>query len=282
MKIHLLTDSGSDITQQEASAMGITVLPLKTRFGDQEFLDGVTITTREFFERLVESDEFPKTSQIPPQEYEQAFAKALQSADHVLCITISSKLSGCCQSACIASQSFPGRVTVIDSENVTLGQRNLIDDALRLLAQSDDPALITAQLEQDKKKICLVALLDTLEYLKKGGRISAAAALAGSLLSIKPVIAIDEGEIAVLGKARGSRNGNNLLSQCVQRRGEIDYDKPYCLAYSGFSDQLLQKYLADNAPFYQIDAGSIPVHQIGSTIGTHVGPGAIAVSFFVR
>lgn len=128
----------------------------------------------------------------------------------------------------------------------------------------------------------MIALLNTLEYLKKGGRISSAAALAGTLLSIKPVIAIEHGEVAILGKARGSKNGNNLLTEYVKQSGAIDFTMPYRLAYSGLSDSTLQKYLADNIQLYHGQTAQPPVTTIGSAIGTHVGPGAIAAAFFAK
>ena len=102
------------------------------------------------------------------------------------------------------------------------------------------------------------------------------------MLSIKPVVALEEGLVVMVGKARGSKNANNLLTECVHERGPIDYSRPYCLAYSGLDDTLLKKYLKDNAALYEINEQSIPIHRIGSTIGTHVGPGAIAASFFVE
>ena len=122
--------------------------------------------------------------------------------------------------------------------------------------------------------------MDTLEYLKRGGRVSSAAAFAGGLLGIKPVIAIEGGTIAILGKARGSKNGSNMLMQLVEKSGGIDFTQPFALAYSGLDDSMLRKYIADSAALYEGKTDALPVHTIGSTIGTHAGPGAIAVAFF--
>lgn len=152
--------------------------------------------------------------------------------------------------------------------------------ALQLRDQGLSAQEIGAVLEQEKPHIRLIALLDTLEYLKKGGRISPAVALAGSLLSIKPVIAVENGEVTILGKARGSKNGNNMLMSLVEKSGGINFEKPFSLAYSGLSDMLLQKYISDSAHLYQGKAVHLPVARIGSTIGTHAGPGAVAVAFF--
>ena len=124
-----------------------------------------------------------------------------------------------------------------------------------------------------------MALLDTLEYLKRGGRISGTAAFAGTVLSIKPVVAIRDGEVAVIGKARGSRNGENLLSQTIEKFG-VDFEMPYLLGYTGISDALIQKYKADSARLWEGHAKDLPVSIVGSVIGTHAGPNAIAVAFF--
>lgn len=280
MSVKIITDSASDITQAEAGHWGIQVLPLRTIFSGQEFLDGVTIDNRQFFQKLIESDVLPTTSQLSPYEYEEAFQAARAAGDEVLCITLSSKLSGCCQSARIASDAVPA--VVVDSENVCVGQRILVELAVRLRNAGKSAREIGAILERERANIRVIALLDTLEYLKKGGRISPAAALAGSLLSIKPVVAVERGEIAILGKARGSKNGNNMLMDLIRKCGGINFEKPYCLAYSGLSDALLQKYIADSAALYAGRTEHLPISTIGSTIGTHVGPGAIAAAFFIN
>ena len=280
MSIRIITDSASDITQAEAGKLNLTVIPLKTIFGEQEYLDGVTLDHETFYHKLIESDVLPTTSQISPFDYEERFREAVEQGDDVLCITVSSKLSGCYQSACIAASEFPGKVVVADSLNVAIGERILVELACRLRDEWKSLTEICSLLDEKKHSIRLVALLDTLEYLKKGGRISSAAALAGSLLSIKPVIALENGEVAILGKARGSKNGNNMLMNLVEQSGGICFDLPYALAYTGLEDTLLQKYIADSSSLYESQTAELPVFPIGSTIGTHVGPGAIAVAFF--
>ena len=279
MSVRIITDSACDITQAEAKELGIRVLPLKTIFGETEYLDGVTITHREFYEKLIETDVNPTTSQIGPAEYEEAFRAAVEAGDEVLCITVSSKLSGCYQSATIAAAEFPGKITLVDGLSVAIGQRILVQLALRERDADKSAAEIGEVLEQQKGDIRLIALVDTLEYLKRGGRLSSAAAFAGTLLGIKPVIALEAGEVVILGKARGSKNGNNMLMKLVEQHG-IDFDRPFALAYSGLDDSLLRKYMADSAALYEGKADTLPVYTIGSTIGTHAGPGAIALAFF--
>lgn len=282
MSIRIICDSASDITKETAKELGVTVLPLTTLFGTEEYLDGVNMSHQEFFEKLVETDELPTTSQIAPFDYEKVFREAVEAGDSVVCITLSSKLSGCNQSAHIAAEEFGDQIHIVDSENVCIGERILIELAVRLREEGKSAQEITDILNEEKKNVRLIALLDTLEYLKKGGRISSAAAFAGTLLSIKPVIGLENGEVTMLGKARGSKNGNNLLISLVEKEGGINFDKPYCVAYSGLSDTLLQKYMKDSTHLYEGQVDELEVCTIGSTIGTHAGPGAIAAAFFIK
>lgn len=280
MSIRIITDSASDITQAEAKQFNIDVLPLKTIFGEEEYLDGITLDHAGFYQKLIESDVLPTTSQIAPIEYEEKFRSAVENGDEVVCVTISSKLSGCHQSACIAAEDFPGKVVVVDSLNAALGERLVVQLALKARDEGKTAAETAELLNTQKQSIRLIALLDTLEYLKKGGRISAASAFAGTLLSIKPVISVENGEVVTLGKARGSKNGNNMLRELVEKNGGINFEMPFALAYTGLDDTLLQKHIADSASLYVGKVDHLPVYSIGSTIGTHVGPGAIAVAFF--
>ena len=162
MSIRIITDSASDITQAEAKKRNLTVIPLKTLFGDREYLDGVTIDHETFYHKLIESDVLPTTSQIAPFDYEERFREAVEQGDEVLCITLSSKLSGCCQSANIAAEEFPGRVTVVDSLNVAIGQRILVELALQARDAGKGAQEISDLLNESKQHIRLIALLDTL------------------------------------------------------------------------------------------------------------------------
>ena len=278
--ITIITDSASDISQNNNK--GVTVLPMTITFGEENYEDGVSLTPDSFYMKLIESSALPKTSQVSPYAFGQAYENSLKSADYVIVITLSSKLSGTYQSACIAADDYDGRVFVIDSENVTVGEQILIDYALSLIDKGIEVNTIVSQLNTMKKRIRLVALLDTLEYLKKGGRISSGAAFLGNVLSIKPVIAIVDGEVSFLGKARGSKQGNNFLIQQVDTYGGIDYSLPVLLGYTGCSTVLMDKYIKDSSSLWE---GRIPVPdviQVGATIGTHIGPGGITVAFFSR
>ena len=279
MKVHLIVDSTADVS--EAIRARLTVVPLTVRFGSEEYVDGVTISKQEFYEKLIESDVLPSTSQATPAAFAEVFADIAQRGERAVVLTISSRLSGTCQSAMIAAADYPG-IYVVDSQSAATGTGILAELALRLMDGGMSAADVAARLEAERENVCLVALLDTLEYLKRGGRISKAAAFAGSMLSIKPVISLRQGEVVVLGKARGSRQGNNLLAAQIDAAGGVDYDKPVLLGYSGLSDTLLQKYIADSARFWEGKVDNLQTTQIGSIIGTHAGPGAIVATFFKK
>lgn len=281
MSITIITDSACDLTQEEATRLQVRVLPLKITFGGDEYLDGINLSQTAFYEKLVETDELPHTSLLSPYDYSDAFYQGTRTGT-AICITISSGLSGCWQSASIAAGDYGDKVRIIDSQSVCIGQRLLVERAVQLRDKGCSADEIVETLEAEKSRIHVIALLDTLEYLKKGGRISAAAAAAGTLLSIKPVVTVQDGKVAMLGKARGSRSANNLLTEFIQREGAIDFDKPLAVAYSGLSDSLLHKYMQDHTFLYEDYQGEIPVSIIGSAIGTHVGPGAIAFAFMTR
>lgn len=262
--------------------MGVTLLPIQIRFGREEFLDGVNLSHREFFEKLIESNELPQTSQINEYRYEEALSRLTADGSEVVVITLSSRLSGTYANAVRAAAKFGGKVRVVDSLSACIGERILLQYALRLVKEGGSAAEIAAELDEKKSKIQLLAVLDTLKYLRKGGRISSVAAFAGEMLSIKPVVRVEKGEVRLAGKALGSRKGNNLLNQLVSTCGGIDFGMPVALAYSGLSDAVLQKYIADSEALWKGKTDALPTYMIGSTIGTHVGPGAIAVAFFAN
>lgn len=278
MPVRIIVDSTADLVAQ--SAARVTIVPLTIRFGDREFVDGITIDSRKFYEMLVESDELPTTSQANPGVFAEAFEAAVAEGYDVVCITCSGKLSGTNQSAVIAASEYPGKVFVVDSKTIALGSAILTEYALELLDRGLPAEEIAWKLLQKRDKVRLIAMLDTLEYLKKGGRISKTVAFAGGLLNIKPVVCIEDGEIKILGKARGSKQGNNLLVQEIQKAGGVDFKKPLMLGYTGLSDQLLQKYIADSAALWQGNVEQLRIGCVGSVVGTHAGPGAVAVAFF--
>ncbi len=282
MATKLIIDSACDIPYEKALKMGWIFLPMTVAFGEKQYRDGIDLSPDSFFDKLIESDELPVTSQLTPYDFEQAFESVASAGDEAVVITISSKLSGTYQNACIAAQSYPDSVYVVDSLNATLGEAILAEYAQRLIEAGMSASAIAAELEEKRSKIHLLGLLDTLEYLKKGGRISPTVAFAGALLSIKPVVSVEEGEIKLVGKARGSKNGNNLLAELINRCGEIDFDMPFSLAYSGRDRSVLDKYVEDSKHFCEGHTQSLPVLRICAAVGTHIGPGSIAVAFFEK
>ncbi|MBQ4100844.1 MAG: DegV family protein [Oscillospiraceae bacterium] len=277
MKTKIIVDSTLDLMPEIKSR--VSVVPLTVHFGDEEYIDGVTIDHKTFYEKLVESDVLPSTSQATPDAFAKEFEKAKEQGEEVLVITLSSKFSGTCQSATIASEDFEN-IYIVDSGTTAVGGGILVEYALKLLDEGKSAKEIADILNEVKDKIVIVALLDTLEYLKKGGRISKTVAFAGSLLNIKPVLSVIDGEIDMLGKARGSKQGNNLLVQEIEKAGGIDFSMPILLGYSGLSDTLLVKYIEDSKHIWEGNIDKVRYTAIGSVIGTHAGPGAVIVAFF--
>lgn len=279
MKTRIIVDSTTDLTPEVKSR--VSLVPLTVHFGDEEYIDGVTIDHRSFYEKLVETDVHPTTSQATPAAFMAQYEKVREARDSAVVITLSAKLSGTYQSAVIAAGDYEN-IYVVDSASVTIGAAVLTELALRYLDEGLEAREIAARLEEEKKRILIVALLDTLEYLKRGGRISKPVAFAGAVLNIKPVIAVSDGKIMVLGKARGSKMGNNLLEQEIEKAGGVDFSSPVLLGYTGLSDLLLRKYIEDSRRLWEQGLDEVRYTTVGSVIGTHVGPGAIAVAFFKK
>ena len=279
MKTRIIVDSAADLMPEVKER--VHIVPLTVCFSGEEYIDGITIDSRTFYEKLVESDVLPTTSQATPDAFMKEFQKAKNASEAVVVITISSKLSGTYQSAMIAAEEFDN-IHVVDSGTAAIGEGTLAELALRYLDEGLDAKEIADRLEEEKKKIIIVALVDTLEYLKKGGRISKTVAFAGTVLNIKPVISVVDGDINMLGKARGSKMGNNLLVQEIEKAGGVDFSKPVLLGYTGLSDAMLLKYIEDSRHIWDENLKEVRYAAIGSVIGTHAGPGTVGVAFFKK
>ena len=279
MSVRIIVDSSTDVGEQYRSR--IEVVPLTLHFGDQEYFDGVTIDKQEFYRKLVESDVLPTTSQATPAMFDSVFREVAAAGDSAVVICLSSKLSGTYQSACIAAEDYEN-IYVVDSLSVAIGTGVLAEYAVRCAEEGMPASLIASLVTQRREDICVIALLDTLEYLKKGGRISKTVAFAGGVLNIKPVVTVTEGEVALIGKARGSRNGNNLLVEKIRQAGGVDFTLPVLLGYTGLSSALLDKYVEDSRELWKDAMEEIPRSLLCSVIGTHVGPGAVAAAFFKK
>ena len=274
MGVHIIVDSSTDVG--EAFRSRVETVPLTLHFGESEYFDGVTIDKQEFYRKLVETDELPT-----PAMFDSVFRKVAEAGESAVVICLSSKLSGTYQSACIAAEDYEN-IYVVDSCSVAIGAGVLAEYAVQCREKGMSAGEIAHRVTEKREDVCVIALLDTLEYLKKGGRISRTVAFAGGVLNIKPVVTISHGAVELIGKARGSRNGNNLLVEKIQQSGGVDFTLPVLLGYTGMNSDLLDKYVEDSRRLWQEAVEEIPKTLLCSVIGTHVGPGAVAVAFFKK
>lgn len=279
MAVRLITDSSADISAQEAKQMGITMIPMAITFGDEEYYDGVTLLPKEFYEKLTTEKMLPKTAQITPFRFEEAFAEGTENGDEVVAIVLSSKLSGTYEAARSAAEKFNGKVFVVDSLSAALGERLLCQHALAWIRQGKTAKEIFDELERVKKKLCVMAVLETLEYLKKGGRISGAVAFVGGMLNLKPVVKVIDGEVKMIGKARGQKKGCELMNQIIKNGDGIDFSMPHGVLWTGLDESIADKYVRESADVF-CGHEDIPAYIVGSTIGTHVGPGVFGLAYF--
>jgi len=277
MSVRIIIDSTADM--MPAVKARCLVVPLTVHFGEEEYIDGITINHKQFYEKLVETDVMPSTSQANPEAFAKAYEQVRAAGDSAVVLALASKLSGTCQSAVIAASDYE-EIFVVDSESAAIGSGILAEYALKLADEGISAREIASRLNEQKNRIHVIAMVDTLEYLWKGGRLSKTAAVAGGILNIKPVLAIQEGEIRVLGKARGSKQANNLLKTEIEKAGGVDFDMPVLLGYTGLSNALLMKYIEDSKDIWEGSRAELNSTIIGSVIGTHAGPGAVAVAFF--
>lgn len=281
MTVKIITDSAADLPFDYAKKNDVSVIPMKVLFGDTVYRDGIDISTEEFYEKLENEKQSPTTTQITPYEFTQAF-KSLEKEDTAVVITISSKLSGSHSGLLVAASDMKSKIFPVDSENASVGERVLVEYALILRNKGLSAKEIAEELDKRKKDIRVIARMDTLEYLKRGGRISKSAAAAGSVLSIKPIIAVEDGEIIFKGKARGLKHADNLLDELIEKSGGVDFSMPYTLGYTGRDDTLLIGYMENAKRIWTKHTTELPVTVIGSLIGAHAGPGAVAAAFFAK
>lgn len=280
-EVKIMIDSASDINASEAKSLGVIFMPIEVRFGDDEFLDGVNISRDEFFDRLTTSTELPKTSLINEFRWEEAFKEATKDGDEVVVISISSGLSGGYLSALAASKKYEGKVFVVDSLSAAVGERLLLQFALKLVGEGFSASEVAQKLNGAKTKLNIVAMVDTLKYLKMGGRISAATAFVGGMLSIKPIIAVIDGKVRNVGKAIGQNKAFAQIKSIIQNKG-IDFSMPVGLIWSGKTPVGVDVFKRTCNDLWLNHMQDIPEFQMGCTIGTHVGPGAVGIAFFEK
>ena len=277
--IRILTDSACDILPAEAQQLGVTVIPLNVTLEDGTVLrDGIDMTPSEYYTHLAACRKLPTTSQPSPEQFEQLYLDAAAAGDEVLGIFLSDALSGTGQCARLAADLVNvDNVVFVNTENVCLGQSLLVRLAVQLRDAGKTITQIAADLEKAKQHLHLVAAVDDLKYLRKGGRLPAAVAVAGGMLGIKPLITIKEGKVAMAGKARGLPGAYVALFKKVEELGGISAAVPALAGYtlSAREVQPIQTYLQDN-----LQCAEPLVRQIGCVIGTHAGPGAFGLAFF--
>ncbi len=278
MIIKIMVDSATDFTEQQAKDLGLLFMPISVMFDGEEYLDGVNLFADDFYKKLENCSSMPQTSLINEYRWSEAFEESTKDGSALIVITISSKLSGTYQAAVDASKKFDNKVFVIDSMNAACGEGILAKYAVLLRDKGKTAQEICDKLNEKKKDICVYAVIDTLKYLKKGGRISTATAIIGTTLSIKPIVGIIDGEVKMIGNAMGNKKGNLMLNDIVQNNGGINFDMPWCYLWSGNDKSNIEKYIKDSR--YLVEEKEYALSVLGSTIGTHVGSGAVGLAFF--
>jgi len=279
MAIKILTDSTCDIPWEQQKELGIEIFPLTISFGEKEYIDGKELTKEMFYDMLDKSSVLPKTAQITPYQFEEIFRSRLGKDDEIIGLFISSELSGTHQSACIARNMVDEKhIHIVDTKNVTFGLGLLVLEAVRLRNEGLPARDIYEKLSELKKRVRLFAVVDTLKYLKLGGRLSGTAALIGTLLGIKPVIQVYEGKVLSLSKAKGYTKGVEEIIKLVKKH-PVDTSLGIIVGHSNapsVAEQFKEQAKKD------IDLSRAPVFGIGPVVGVHAGPGACGVAYFEK
>lgn len=274
--IRILVDSSTDFTMEEVKGKNLYHVPLTISLNGQDYLSGEDLTSDQFYELLTAGEDFPKTSQPSPQAFREIFEEAKEHGDEIICVLLSSSLSGTCQSASLAKNmvDYDG-IYIVDSLTATIMTRIIVDHGLQLIAAGKTAIEIVDSLENLKNKVKVAAGLDTLEYLHRGGRLSKAAATIGELANLKPVITVtEEGTVSVIGKCIGKNKALNFILKTLSSK-QINKNFPIYTVYaygSENTEKLEEKLVAEG---YTI-SGRL---QLGSTIGAHIGPGAFGVIY---
>ena len=277
MKTRIIVDSTSDLSPELKKRLYI--VPLNVNFGEERYIDGVTIDNKTFYEKLEKCDALPTTSLASPAAFIDEYEKVAKAGENAVVITVASKLSGTYQSAILASNGYEN-IYVVDGGNVAIASGILIELAIRLVDEGKSAEEIAKIVEEEKKKIVLIALVDTLDNLKKSGRISKTIAMAGGVLNIKPILTLIDGVIKMVSAARGLKMGYKMLVKEAEKLGGIDFSKPVLFGYTGLSDTSVCNFKDYSKSVWNERIVNVSYLLVGSVIGTHTGPGAIAIAFF--
>ena len=277
MAIRIVIDSTSDVTNEIIEKYNLKMVPLSVNFEDGSYLDKIELSSKDFFEKLAKAEKLPTTTLVSPGAFVEAFSEILMEEDQVLGIFLASEFSGTYDSARMAKDMIGSEdIHIIDTRSVCLGSFALILEAIELVQQNKNIEEIVKQLENDKEKIVAVAALDTLKYLEKGGRLSKGQAVVGSLLNIKPIIAITEGKIAVIEKVRGKNKTIKWFDEWIEKNNYDLSDKTVLLFHGNSYEQLKELREAIEEKHKIIN---IIEQEVGPVIGTHSGPGVLAIGF---
>lgn len=280
MGIRLITDSTADLPASMVEQYNIRVLPLTVRFGDQQYKDKEELGSQEFYEKLSQAEELPTTSQIPPETFIQAFQEEIDKGNQIIGIFISSQASGTFQSANIAKAEFPdATIILIDSMMLCMGMGLLVITVARMLQEGKTIEEILAKVEQLKGKIEHLFCVDTLKYLRKGGRIKASTAILGEVLNIKPILNVEDGITQTIGKVRGSKKIIPYYVNHIKQTIDIENTKFMSVCHA-VQPELAEKMIRKIREEINFQ-GEIIESEVGAVIGTHSGPGVLAV-FYVK
>jgi DegV family protein with EDD domain len=277
MVVRIVTDSTADLPAELASELGITVVPLIVFFGDDAYLDGVELDNSSFYQKLAASKELPRTSQPPPAAFQEAFQQLIdEGADGILSIHLSSKLSGTYQSACTARDSLPEEarkvpIEIIDSLSISVGMIYTLQNVARLAREGKNLDEVKAYAEDTLARTHILAVLDTLEYVRRSGRIGGASALLGNMLSFKPLISLKEGEVIALERPRTRGKAYARVAQMLTEMEPIEY-----VGIAESNDEVGHQLKAVLQESYK---GDLPIYRLGAALGTHTGPGTAAIAF---
>ena len=274
--VRIVTDSTADLTEEQQEAAGITVVPLNVHFGDQVFRDHTDLTADEFFRRLKASPQLPRTSQPSVGAFEEVLRSLRQNRDEIVCVHLSSKVSGTYNAALMAAKAVdPDAIEVVDSLSTSMALGFMALEGARLAREGKDRKAIAERLRALVPKARVICVVDTLTYLERGGRIGKARALLGSLLNVKPILQLKDGEVVPLGRARGRPQALNRLVELIARDGQVSQLAIMHGAARADAEQLRQR-VASSYPGLDI-----LLTEIGAVLGTHTGPGVIGFTYLV-
>lgn len=278
MALRIFTDSVSDIPKPLVERYQITVLPLLVNFGDESYLDGIEIQSQAFFDKLKAESKPPTTSQVSPGRFAEAFEIALSAGDEIIGIFMASKMSGTYQAAVSAVQLLEtDKISCIDSESVTFGYGLLVIEAAQMAEQGKTRQEIVERIEGLKRKVENRYIVDTLEYLLKGGRLSPIHAMIGSLLNIKPILTCSDGELKVVAKVRGRKKALAYLIEWLDDE-HISLDGKTVGLYHAVDEAYMEEVRSVLAARYNVK--EFVFAEVGCVVGTHSGPSCVAISFF--